>query len=253
DVYINDGFAVDHRNEATIVTVPKHLPSYGGLLLKNEVQALSKIVDNPKKPVVAIIGGAKISTKIMLIEKLLHLADSVILGGALASTFLLAKGYEVGQSLVEKDMVGEAKKLLALAKDMQKDLLLPVDVTGTTENSNEVIAKKADAITPDFSVFDIGQETEKIFRTCIEEANTIVWNGPVGLFEKKPFDNGTTAIFEAVITNAHAFSVVGGGDTLAAIEHKNGKEKITHISTGGGAMLDFVQNGTLPGLDAIRK
>lgn len=236
DVYVNDAFGVSHRSAASVIGITKLLSSYCGLLLEQEIRAVEKIMENPKKPVVAIIGGAKISTKIILLEKLLDVIDTLILGGGLANTFLLAQGLDVGNSLVEKDQVNEAKHILSKAAEKNVTIVLPVDNTGL-ENK----------------ILDIGPKTQKVFAEIIEKANTIIWNGPVGYAEDERFAKGTQNIFTAITQNTHAFSLVGGGDTLASVSGNPDISKITHVSTGGGAMLELIEKGTLPGIEALKQ
>jgi len=252
DVYVNDAFGVSHRDAASVVSITKLLPSYCGLLLEQEIRAVANIMDNPKRPVVAIIGGAKISTKIVFLAKLIAVVDTLILGGGLANTFLLAKGHEVGKSLVEKDQVDEAKRIISQATEKNVTLVLPVDATGL---ENDTIEKtyKTNSIPENFSILDIGPETEHITSEIISRANTILWNGPVGYCEDKRFAKGTDLILSAIINNDHTFSLVGGGDTLACLSGNKDIDKITHVSTGGGAMLELIENGTLPGIEALRQ
>lgn len=236
DIYVNDAFGVSHRHDASVVGVTKLLPSYCGLLLEKEIKAVSKLMNHPKRPVVAIIGGAKISTKIVLLSKLLDVVNYLLLGGGIANTILQALGQEIGQSLSEKNKLDEAKKIVNLAKKKNVSILLPVD-SRAKENK----------------ILDIGPKTEKLFTDIISKAKTIVWNGPVGYAEDRRFAKGTNAIFQAITQNVSAFSLVGGGDTLASVSNNKEIEKITHVSTGGGAMLELVEKGTLPGIEALRK
>lgn len=252
DVFVNDAFSVSHRKTASVVGLASLLPSYGGLLLKKEVTNISKIMDSPKKPFVAIIGGKKITTKIKFINKLVTLADYLLLGGGLANTFLVAAGHGLGNSLFEKDEVALAKEILDLARKKKTRFVLPKDaVVASDKNSLTGVVKKIAEIAPEDEILDIGPETEAEFGSLIEEARTIVWNGPVGYIENPEFKRGTDFLYYAITENSHAVSVVGGGDTLAAINKKEYLEKITHISMGGGAMLEFIENGTLPGIEAL--
>lgn len=247
DVFVNDAFAVCHRNTASVVGITTILPSYGGLLVKKEVTMLSKIIQNPQKPVVAILAGSKISTKVGLIERFIEIADHILLGGGLANTMLLAQGKQVGQSLVEKESLELAKTLLAKAQAKGTDLVIPTDAIIQTGDT-----KSVDSVGPDDNMLDIGPESRKHFAEVIAAAKTIIWNGPVGMFEDPKFKGGSDAIYDAIIANTQAVSILGGGDTLSAIADKPGKEKITHISTAGGAMLEFIEkNGALPGITAL--
>ena len=253
EIYVNDAFSVSHRKAASVVGLPKLLPSYGGLLLKKEVTVLDGIMRHPKKPFVAIIGGKKISTKIKFIQKLTSVADFVLVGGGLANTFLAAKGYPTGKSLVSKEDIGHAQQLLEHSKREHTELMIPHDViVGTSLESKESIVRNVSDIKQYEEALDIGPETQADFGNVIAEANTIVWNGPVGYMENQEFKRGTDFLYYAITQNAHATSVVGGGDTLAAINNKAYLDKITHISTGGGAMLEFIENGTLPGIEALK-
>lgn len=254
DIYVDDAFSVCHRKHASIVGIPPLLPSYAGLLLKKEITYLSKIMQHPSKPYVAIIGGKKITTKIKFIRKLTSLADYILLGGGLANTFLLALGYELGASMVGKDEIPLAKELLSLAKKTGVQLLLPKDVVvSRSQNSKQSEIKKIEQIEKHDQILDIGTETQADFGAIIDKAKTIVWNGPVGYMENPLFKRGTDFLYYAITQNTQAISVIGGGDTLAAINNKEYLDKITHISTGGGAMLEFMQNGTLPGIEALKK
>lgn len=255
DIYVNDGFAVSHRTEAWIVGVPQYLPSYGGLLLKKEVQMISKAITNPQKPFVAIIGGAKIETKINLIGKLMEIADSVLIGGGLANTFLQANGNNIGKSYCEYEEVDKAKELLSLAVQKKTAVVLPVDViTGDKDNNeNGGHVKKLNEVQDSDCILDIGTETKAKYGNIIAKAKTIIWNGPVGYFENPAFRRGTDFIYYAITENTDAISIVGGGDTLSAISKKEYLDKITHVSTGGGAMLEFIEKGTLPGIEALKR
>ncbi len=255
DVYINDNFAICHREEASVVGLPSLLPSFGGLSLKEEVTTITKIMKHPKKQFVAIIGGAKVSTKIGVIAKFMDTATHLLIGGALANTFLKAEGFEVGNSFIEEDQVATAHHLLHLASRKKVAIVLPTDVVTTTKKDklSSGNVQLINAVSKEASIVDIGPETQARFGNIIATAKTIVWNGPVGFIEQPPFDRGTDFLYYSITQNSQAFSVVGGGDTLAAISKKEYIDKITHISTGGGAMLEFIERGTLPGIEALRK
>ena len=254
DVYVNDAFGVSHRSDTSIVGPPKFLPSYGGLLLKKELKIISQVLKNPKKPVVAIIGGAKISTKIGLINKLVDMVDYLIIGGGLANTFACAQGFEVGTSFCEYEAVQQARKLLSLAKGNRAFIVLPVDAdVATSKDDKEHEVVKIENIPSNKSIFDIGPETNALIGGIIAKAKTIIWNGPVGYFENPAFKEGTDFVYYSIAQNHDAVSIVGGGDTLAAISKTEYLDKITHISTGGGAMLEFIEKGTLPGIEALKK
>jgi phosphoglycerate kinase len=254
DIYVDDAFGVCHRPDASVVGVAKLLPSYAGLLLEKEITAIGKIVQNPKKPFVAIIGGAKTSTKLPLLYKLTEIADYLLLGGGIANTFLLTQGLQIGKSIAEPDQKDEVQKIINHAKEKNTQIVLIKDaicaIEPTALSGNEYMIGN---IPTDQAIFDIGPETQAIWGHIIDEANTIVWNGPVGYMENPAFNRGTDFLYYAITQNDHAFSVVGGGDTLVAITKKEYLEKITHISTGGGAMLEFIEKGTLPGIEALRQ
>lgn len=255
DVYVNDAFGVSHRTDASVYVITKFLPSYGGLLLKKEISMISKAIKNPKKPVVAIIGGAKISTKIALIGRLIELADYLIVGGALANAFFCAQGYDIGKSYCEYEKVESARKLLFMAAQKNTAIVLPVDmVIGDAQNkeASGSVAKISE-IPPNSSILDIGPETQARYGMIIDKANTIIWNGPIGYIENPIYARGTDFVYYAITQNSKAVSIVGGGDTLAAISKKEYLDKITHISTGGGAMLEFIEKGTLPGIEALSR
>lgn len=255
DVYVNDCFAMAHRTEASVVGVPQFIPSYGGLLLKKEVETISRIIDEPRKPVVVVLGGSKISTKINLIGKLLNIADHVLVGGGIANTFLASQNIEVGKSIFEYDEKENARRLLYEAKRRNAEIVLPSDsVVGDPTNTTQGgVVKSNDQITREDNILDIGPETQARWGSLINSAKTIIWNGPVGYFENPQYRRGTDFIYYTVAHTEDAVSIVGGGDTLAAISKKEYLDNITHISTGGGAMLEFIEKGTLPGLEALNR
>lgn len=255
DVYVNDAFGTAHRAHASTVGITKFLSkAAAGLLMQKELEYLGKVTSNPEKPFVAIIGGAKASDKIDVIRNLLTKVDALPIGGAMAYTFLKAQGKQVGKSLVEKDKLDLAKELLTEAQKHKVRLLLPVD---------HVVADKIDAasktsvvstdhgIPADHMGLDIGPETVTLFANEISRAKTIVWNGPMGVFEVAPFARGTMKIAQAVAANTRATSIVGGGDSVAAVQQSGVADKISHISTGGGASLEFLEGKKLPGVEAL--
>jgi len=248
DIYVNDAFAMSHRVEASVVGVTSYLPSYGGLLLKKEVATIMKAVREPQKPFVAIIGGSKIGTKINIIGKLMEVSNSILIGGGLANTFLCAQGIDIGKSYCEYEKVAKARQLIHLAGQRSTTIVLPTDVV---LDGGEVV--RIDKIPVGATILDIGPDTQAKFGSIIASAKTIVWNGPVGYFENPAFRRGTDFIYYAIAHNTGAISIVGGGDTLSAISKKEYLDKITHISTGGGAMLELIEKGTLPGLQALDK
>ena len=253
DVYVNDAFGVSHRSDASIIAITKELPSYCGLLMKREIAMISKVLQNPKKPVVAIIGGVKISTKIEVLSKLIEIADYLIIGGGLANIFLCAQGIPIGKSFCEIAEVDQAKKVLFFAAQKNTMIVLPVDavVGNPADTSHGGRVLKVEDTPHNGQILDIGPETQAKFGTIIAQAKTIVWNGPVGYIENPMYRRGTDFIYYAIAQNDHCVSIVGGGDTLAAISKKEYLDNISHISTGGGAMLEFIEKGSLPGIEAL--
>lgn len=241
DLYVNDAFPVSHRAHASVVGITKYLPSYAGLQLEEEVQNLSHAFENTKHPFLFILGGAKFSTKMPLIEKYLELADHVFVGGALSNDFLKASGYEVGQSLVDSSNYGIEKIL------NNEKLILPVDVV--VKSSGKLINKKVNEVEKDENIIDIGSDTVASLAKVIEKAKFILWNGPLGKYEDGG-DKSTKEILK-LVAGSQAESVIGGGDTVALISELNLEKKFTFVSTGGGATLDFLSNGTLPGIKAL--
>lgn len=246
DVFVMDAFGSAHRAHASTVGVANFAPiAVAGPLLEAEVNALDQIMQNPKHPVVAVIGGAKVSTKLEVLQSLVNIVDVLIIGGGMANTILAAQGYEVGASLCEKNLIAEVVKLLKLADKHQCKILLPIDVV--TQNS---VIKDLDTIVASDQIMDIGPKTTQNYIAEIMNAATILWNGPLGVFEDPRFAAGTTHIAQA-IANSSAFTVAGGGDTLAAIDKFNLTEKISYISTGGGAFLEYIEGKTLPAIQAL--
>jgi phosphoglycerate kinase len=240
EVYVNEAFSVSHRKHASVVGVPKHLPSYAGLELQNEIENLSKAFQNPEHPFLFILGGAKFETKLPLIEKYLDLADSVFIGGALANDFLKAQGCEVGQSLVSENNFG-IEKIISHEK-----IILPTDVV-TESGQNKSISE----INKDDTVLDIGKETIQNLGGVIKNAKFILWNGPLGKYEDKNGGEGTRAVLKLVAASS-AESIVGGGDTVALVTEMQMEKDFSFISTGGGATLEFLATGTLPGIQALK-
>ena len=255
DFYVNDAFGTAHRAHASTVGVTRHLSkSAAGLLMEKELEYLSRATENPAKPFVAILGGAKVSDKIGVIRNLLNKVDSFIIGGGMAYTFLKAQGKEVGKSLLEADKVELAGQLLAEAKARNVQMLLPVDhvVADKVEASARPrTIGKDEPIPADQIGLDIGPETIELFAAEIARARTIVWNGPMGVFEIDQFARGTMKIAQAVADNAGATSIVGGGESVAAVHKAGVADQIKHISTGGGASLEFLEGKKLPGVEAL--
>lgn len=253
DVFVNDAFAQSHRDCASIVGITKFLPSVAGLLLEKEIRTLSSIFEKPKKPLVFVLGGAKISTKIELLKNLLPKIDVFLVGGGMANTFLKAQGFEVGKSLVENEMLEEAEEILEAAHDNETEFLLPEDVV-VAKNIEDEESQDKDLIEvkEEDIIGDIGPKTIASFVPPIKFAGTIIWNGPLGIFEVEKFSHGTTAITKIIAQN-QAFKIAGGGDTLAAIKEIGLVESFNFLSTGGGAMMDFLSDKELPGIKVLEK
>ena len=252
DLYVNDAFGTSHRAHASNVGLSTLLPSALGLLVEKEVSIMGKALDDPERPFVAILGGAKVSDKIGVIENLINKVDSIVIVGGMAFTFLKAQGYEVGKSLLEADKVELAKELLEKAKAKGINMILPVDMVVAKEFKNDTEYKtvKIDSIPEDMMGLDIGSETIELVTQELKKAKTIVWNGPAGVFEMDNFNKGTYAIAKAMIESG-AITIVGGGDSASAVEKAGYADKITHVSTGGGASLELLEGKILPGIDAI--
>lgn len=254
DVYVNDAFGTAHREHASTFGVPQAMsgkPRVIGFLIQKELKFLGDAVTNPQRPFVAILGGAKVSDKINVIEQLLGKADTLLIGGAMAYTFFLAQGKEVGKSLVERDKVELAKSLLAKAGGKIK---LPVDTVISDKMSDDAVTQIVEGNIPaDMEGFDIGPKTRELYKAEIAKAKTVIWNGPMGVFEKKPFAAGTQAVAQAVadVTAKGATTVIGGGDSAAAVEQMHLSDKVSHVSTGGGASLEFLENGHFTTLDIL--
>jgi phosphoglycerate kinase len=249
DAYVNEAFGASHRAHASIVGPPPRLDHAGGRLLEAEVAALGGLLDDPARPFVAILGGAKVSDKLGVLDALLARCDTVLVGGAMAFTFLLAQGHSVGDSLVEPDRVEDCRRLLATGR-----LHVPSDVVIADAVRADAATKlvASDAIRPGWSGLDIGPGTAAAFADTIADAATVVWNGPMGVFELAPFAAGTRAVAQAV-ADCRGFTVVGGGDSAAALREFGLADRVNHLSTGGGASLEFLEHGDLPGLAALRK
>lgn len=253
DVFVSDGFGVVHRKQASVFDIAQELPSAAGELVFAEIDALSKATKSPERPYTVILGGAKVSDKLGVIANLLEKADRLIIGGGMAYTFLKAKGYEVGTSLLEQDQVETAASFIKKAEEKGIEFLLPVDVVVAAEfdKDAEPSVVAADEIPADKMGLDIGPETAKIFADAIAASKTIVWNGPMGVFEFENFANGTKAVAQA-LQDAEGFTIVGGGDSAAAVRNLGFDEaKFNHISTGGGASLEFLEGKELPGIAVL--
>lgn len=252
ELYVNDAFGTAHRAHASTAGVANYLPSAIGFLIKKEIDIMGKALTQPDRPFVAILGGAKVSDKIGVIDNLLDKVDALLIGGGMAYTFFKAKGYEIGTSILEADKVDLAKEILRKAEEKNIKLMLPVDNVVAPEFSNDVPFKTVDSdkIPADQMGLDIGEKTREIFSKVIREAKTVVWNGPMGVFEMPNFAKGTFALAEAM-SECKGTTIVGGGDSAAAVEQLGFADKITHISTGGGASLEFLEGKVLPGIDII--
>jgi phosphoglycerate kinase len=252
DVYINDAFGTAHRAHASTAGMVPFVRERGaGFLLQKECEYLSKVIRDPQRPLVAILGGAKVSDKVAVIDNLLNVVDALLIGGAMAYTFLKAQGTAVGSSLVEVDRLDTAKRLLDQARQRGKQLLLPVDHRVSSSPKGDAPVQVAAAAIPDGLLgVDIGPRTEEAFAKVIAGAKTIFWNGPMGIFEVPAFSQGTMAMVEALVRSG-ATTVVGGGDSVAAVMQSGKAEQISHISTGGGASLEFIEGRTLPGIAAL--
>ncbi|AIF53560.1 phosphoglycerate kinase [Pelosinus sp. UFO1] len=252
DVAVNDAFGVSHRAHASVEGITQYLPAVAGLLMEKEIQFVGQTVANPTHPFVAIIGGAKVSDKIGVIENLLSKVDTLIIGGGMANTFLAAQGYNIGKSLLEADKVDLAKSLITTAKERGVNLLLPTDVVIADKFAADAEKKAVavDQIDSEWMALDIGPNTAEGYAKALETAKTVVWNGPMGVFEMDAFANGTETVAKAVAASS-AISIVGGGDSIAALEKVGLSNKITHISTGGGASLEFLEGKVLPGIAAL--
>lgn len=255
DIFVMDAFGTAHRAQASTHGVAKFAPkACAGPLLAAELDALGKALHNPKRPMVAIVGGSKVSTKLTVLKTLATKVDQLIVGGGIANTFIAAQGYGVGKSLVEMDLVDEAKRLMQQAQDNGGDIPVPTDVVVGTEFSESATAtlKPVDQITDEDMVFDIGPKSSAALEDILKNAGTIVWNGPVGVFEFDQFAGGTKALAKA-IADSNAFSIAGGGDTLAAVDKYEIADKISYISTGGGAFLEFLEGKTLPAVAVLEE
>lgn len=255
DVFIMDAFATAHRAQASTVGIAEYAPiAAAGLLLSKELAALKEALENPKRPLIAIVAGAKVSSKLPVLKSLMHLVDVLILGGGIANTFIAAEGHDVGASLYEPELIPASKQLMEEAEKNKVKLLIPSDVVLATEFSETAHTRIAnvDEIQPSEKIADIGPKTLKEYESYLKSAGTILWNGPIGIFELSPFAQGTEKLAKA-IADSSAFSIAGGGETLAAIDKFQVGDKISYISTGGGAFLEYIEGKTLPAVAALQK
>ncbi|ADC49119.1 phosphoglycerate kinase [Alkalihalophilus pseudofirmus OF4] len=254
DVYVNDAFGAAHRAHASTEGIAKHIPAVAGLLMEKELDVLGKALSNPERPFTAIIGGAKVKDKIGVIDNLLEKVDNLIIGGGLAYTFVKAQGHEVGKSLLEEDKIDLARSFMDKAKEKGVKFYMPEDVVVADDFSEEANTEVVDidSIPADWEALDIGPKTRDTYRSVIEESKLVIWNGPMGVFELSVFANGTKAVADALATS-DAYSVIGGGDSAAAVEKFDLADKMSHISTGGGASLEFMEGKQLPGVVALNE
>lgn len=255
DAYVNDAFGTAHRAHASTAGVAELLPSYAGYLMQREVGTLTSMLDDPKRPFVAVLGGSKVSDKIKVIDALLDKADVLIIGGAMCFTFLMAEGCGVGKSLVEPDWVERVHDMMAKAKRNGVRLLLPVDVivADSMAGDAQTFAVSVKEILDGSMGLDIGPETAEIYADAIKKAASVFWNGPMGVFEMKPFEAGTRKVAEAIAANREADTIIGGGDSVAAVNQFGVADQMTFISTGGGASMELVQGEALPGVEALAR
>ena len=252
EIYVNDAFGTAHRAHASTAGVADYLPAVCGYLIQKEIDIMGTALANPKRPFVAILGGAKVSDKIGVIENLIDKVDTLVIGGGMAYTFFKAKGYEVGKSICEIDKVELAKELMAKAEAKGVNFLLPVDTVVGDDFKEDCNFKTVDSkeIPADWQGLDIGEKSRELFDEAIKNAGTVVWNGPMGVFEMPEFAKGTKAVAKSV-ADSGAISIIGGGDSAAAVEQLGYADKMTHISTGGGASLEFLEGLVLPGIAAL--
>lgn len=253
DIYVNDAFGAAHRAHASTEGIAKFLPAVAGFLMEKELEVLGKALSNPERPFTAIIGGAKVKDKIGVIDNLLEKVDNLIIGGGLAYTFVKAKGYEIGKSLLEEDKIDMAKSFMEKAEQKNVKFYMPVDVVVADDFSDSANKKvvSIDGIPADWEALDIGPKTIELYRDVVRESKLVIWNGPMGVFELDSFANGTKGVAAALADAPNTYSVIGGGDSAAAVEKFNLADKMSHISTGGGASLEFMEGKTLPGVAAL--
>ena len=252
DIYCNDAFGTAHRAHASTEGVSHYLPSYAGFLIEKEVKFMAPILENPEKPLVAIIGGSKVSSKITVLESLVRTCDTIVIGGGMAYTFLKVQGHEIGKSLVEDDYLETAKNFLAKAAEKGVKVILPVDHVAAAEFKEDAAPVAVDAvdIPADLMGMDIGPKTVELIKEAVKNAKTVVWNGPMGVFEFAAFSKGTEEVAKALAVSS-AVTVIGGGDSAAAVKQFGLEDKMTHVSTGGGASMEFLEGKELPGIAVL--
>lgn len=253
DVYVNDAFGAAHRAHASTEGIAHHLPAVSGFLMEKELDVLGKALSNPERPFTAIIGGAKVKDKIGVIDNLLEKVDNLIIGGGLAYTFIKAQGHEVGKSLLEEDKIELARTFMKKAEEKGVKFYMPVDAVVADDFSESANTKEVsiEEIPADWEALDIGPKTAELYSGVIKESKLVIWNGPMGVFEMEKFANGTKAVAQALAEAGDTYSVIGGGDSAAAVEKFNLADKMSHISTGGGASLEFMEGKVLPGVVAL--
>ncbi|WP_211061904.1 phosphoglycerate kinase [Heyndrickxia faecalis] len=253
ELYVNDAFGAAHRAHASTEGIAHHLPAVSGFLMQKELDVLGKALSNPERPFTAIIGGAKVKDKIGVIDNLLDKVDNLIIGGGLAYTFVKAQGHEIGKSLLEEDKIDLAKSFMAKAKEKGVNFYMPVDAIVADEFSETANKKEVaiEEIPADWQALDIGPKTVELYAKVIKESKLVIWNGPMGVFEMDAYANGTKGVAEALAAATGTYSIIGGGDSAAAVEKFHLAEKMDHISTGGGASLEFMEGKTLPGVAAL--
>ncbi|WP_077327969.1 phosphoglycerate kinase [Virgibacillus siamensis] len=252
DLYVNDAFGAAHRAHASTTGVAELLPSAAGLLLEKEIEVLGKALDNPERPFTAIIGGAKVKDKINVIDNLLDKVDNLIIGGGLAYTFVKAQGHEIGKSLLEEDKIDLAKEFMQKAKDKGVHFVLPKDAVVADDFSEDANTKitAIDEIPADWEALDIGPKTREAYEQIVADSKLVIWNGPMGVFEMNAFAGGTRAVAEA-LANTEGYTIIGGGDSAAAVEKFGFADEMDHVSTGGGASLEFMEGKVLPGVQVL--
>lgn len=252
EIYVNDAFGTAHRAHASTEGVAKYLPAVCGFLIEKELKALGDAIDNPKRPLVAIIGGAKVSSKIAVLLNLLNKVDTILIGGGMTYTFIKAMGGNVGNSILEEDKLDVAREILAKAEELKVKIMLPVDTVAAKDfkEDAESIVVETNNIPEDYEGLDIGPKTVELYTDVIKSAGTVIWNGPVGVFEFKKFAVGTNAVAQAM-ADSNAITVIGGGDSASAVAKAGLETKMTHVSTGGGASLEFMEGKQLPGIVAL--
>lgn len=253
DIFVNDAFGTAHRKHASTAGVGEYLPSVAGFLMEKEINILNKALDNPERPFTAIIGGSKVKDKINVIENFLDLVDNILIGGGLACTFLKAQGYEIGDSLLEEDKIDLAKGFIEKAKEKGVKFYIQTDavIADAFKEDANVKVVGANEIEPGWMVLDIGPETAKVYHDVIMQSKLVVWNGPMGVFEMEPFSKGTKSVAET-LAKTDAYTIIGGGDSAAAVEKFGLTDKMDHVSTGGGASLEFMEGKILPGIGVLQ-